>query len=56
MSKNTIQQKEKWFYSQSRAPFAFIISKAAKGFEAWFYTGGSVHFGHPNAHKKKAKK
>ena len=57
MSQKIIVPKaDKWVYSPSRVPFTFIVNKAAKGFEAWFYTGGSLHFGHPNAHKKKGKK
>ncbi len=57
MSKKIVAPvKDKWFYSRSRAPFAFVVNKAAKGFEGWFYGGGTLHFGHPNANKKKGKK
>ncbi len=31
------------FYSKSRVPGEF---KKIVGFEAWFYTGGTTHFGH----------
>jgi len=55
MSKKKIVQPkaDKWFYSKSRAPFAF---KKVKGFEGWFYTGPTLHFGHPNDSKKGKKK
>jgi hypothetical protein len=54
MSKKIIvPTKDKWFYSKSRAPFAF---KKVKGFEGWFYTGPTLHFGHPNDSKKGKKK
>ena len=51
--KDIVPKRDKWFYSRSRAPFAL---KKPKGFENWFYTGPTLDFGHPNAHKKKAKK
>jgi hypothetical protein len=43
------QKGDKWFYSRSReSRFSF---KKIQGFEAWFYTGPSWHFGHPNDNK-----
>jgi len=48
-----VPKKDKWFHSQSRAPFGF---KKVKGFEGWFYTGATLHFGHPNDSKKGKKK
>ncbi len=50
MSKKIVQPKtDKWFYSKNRAPFEL---KKLKGFEDWFYTGPTLHFGHPNDSKK----
>ena len=44
MSKKIVVPKgDKWFYSKSRAPFAF---NKVQGFEDWFYTGPSKVFGH----------
>lgn len=43
---------EQWFRSASavRGPF-----KKIAGFEAWFYTGPTRHFGHMPPHKKRKK-
>ena len=51
MSKKIVLPKaDKWFYSKSRAPFTL---KKVKGFEDWFYTGPTLHFGNPKKGKKK---
>lgn len=42
-------KKDRWFFSKSRSQWAL---KKPKGFEEWFYTGGTFHFGHPNDIKK----
>lgn len=47
------QQRVRWVTSRSALDWGF---KKLKGFEEWFYTGPSLHFGHPNANKKKGKK
>jgi hypothetical protein len=53
MSKNiNAPAKDKWSFSKSRVSLDF---NKIKGFEGWFYTGGTLHFGHPNAKKKKGK-
>ena len=48
-----VPKKDKWFYSKSRVSFSF---KKVNGFEDWFYTGPTLHFGHPNDSKKGKKK
>jgi len=53
MSKKiAIPKKDKWFYSKSRARGSV---KKPLGFEDWFYTGPTLHFGHypPSGGKKK---
>jgi hypothetical protein len=47
------QTRNKLFWSKSRVPGNF---KKPTGFEDWFYTGPTKHFGHPNANKRKGKK
>ena len=46
------QKKDTWFYSRSRVPFSL---KKIQGFEEWFYTGGSLCFGHPNDINKRSR-
>ena len=38
-----LKKAKGWFYSRSRVSGYF---KKPAGFEDWFYTGGSVNFGH----------
>lgn len=45
--------KGHWFYSRSRASGEL---KKPAGFEEWFYTGPTWHFGHAKPVKKKGKK
>ncbi len=47
------QVKGRWHYNKSRFPGTL---KKPAGFEAWFYTGPSWHFGHSPPTKKKGKK
>ena len=53
MEKKVRPQKKRVFFSKSRAPWE--VKKPA-GFEAWFYTGGSVIFGHYPSRKKGGKR
>ena len=43
----------KFFVSRSAIPNAYV--KKPAGFEAWFYTGATRHFGHNPPVKKKRK-
>lgn len=43
------KKSNSWFYSISRVGLPL---KKIKGFEAWFYTGGTVVFGHTPSAKK----
>jgi len=40
---NKKNESVRWVYNKSRVNEPF---KKIAGFEAWFYTGGSQHFGH----------
>ncbi len=42
----------RWFYSASRYGGSF---KKIAGFEAWFYTGPTAHFGHEKGKHDKGK-
>ena len=48
--KARLVKREKWFHSRSRVNHSV---KVPKGFEAWFYCGPSLNFGHPNDRNKR---